>query len=331
VESLLLLSIALYESGGKDDGMALARRAVLVYPDDWWLNQYLQWWCLIAQPPQYDQAILYCTACMAIRPRNVPTLINIGRAHNALGQHDKAIAVYSQAIELDANSALAWLERADAYATRADWAKAAADFAKAFEVEGPADPYQWFHYALVQLQLGDVEGYRKVCGRMRDRFGSSRMIMDISLLAHTCVMAPGALGDSSLVRQLAEQRMAMTPPPSRDNVWSIHVLGLTEYRAGQYAACVGRLEKALKDHAGFHANVLNWLVFAMAEQRLGRPDLAKDYLDMADNWIAVKARDIPKASGRFAPPDYPGGWREWLMVQLLRREAGTLIEAKKED
>src|SRR5262249_41755516 len=51
VESLVLLAIALYESGGKDDAMALARRAVLVHPDDWWLNNYLAWWCFTAQPP----------------------------------------------------------------------------------------------------------------------------------------------------------------------------------------------------------------------------------------------------------------------------------------
>jgi tetratricopeptide (TPR) repeat protein len=163
---------------------------------------------------------------------------------------------------------------------------------------------------------------------MRERFGSSGM-MEVALLAHTCVLAPGALGDAGRVRQLAEQRLALAPPPSVHHVWSIQVLGLAYYRAGQHAEAVACLEKGLKDYAGWDYNVLNWLVLALAEQRLGRADLAKDYLDMADNWIAVKARAIPKASGRFAPPDW--AWRDWLLVQLLRREAGALIEEKKKE
>ena len=142
VESLVLLSSALYESDGKDDAMALARRAVLVHPDDWWLNQYLGWWCLVAQPPQYDQAILYYTACMAIRSRNVPALITICRAHRALGQNDKAIAVSSQAIELDPKNSEPWNERGLAYDGLHLHNKAIADFNKAIELD-PQNPAIW--------------------------------------------------------------------------------------------------------------------------------------------------------------------------------------------
>jgi tetratricopeptide (TPR) repeat protein/serine/threonine protein kinase len=134
VESLVLLSSAVYESGDKDDAMALARRAVLVQPDDFWLNAYLGWWCLVAQPPQYDQAIVYNTACRAIRPRHVPSLMNIGDAHKALGHTDKAIAIYSQAIEIDPSSALALNQRAVIYGESGQYEKAIADLNKAIEL-----------------------------------------------------------------------------------------------------------------------------------------------------------------------------------------------------
>jgi tetratricopeptide (TPR) repeat protein len=237
------------------------------------------------------------------------------------------VEIWTLVLEAQPDSVEARCQRADAYATRAEWAKAAADYAKAFEAQGSTNPFQWFQYAVLQLQLGDVEGYRKLCDRMRERFGSSKMMEDIALLAHTGVLAPGAFGDMSLVRQLAEQRLTLTPLPSVHHVWSVHVLGLAYYRAGQYAEAVSCLEKGLKDQAGWEYNVLNSLVLAMAEQCLGHAARAKEYLDKADSWIAEKARAISKASDRFAPPDW--AWRDWLLVQLLRREAGSLIEGQE--
>jgi superkiller protein 3 len=236
------------------------------------------------------------------------------------------VEIWTLVLEAQPDSAEARCQRADAYATRAEWAKAAADYASAFDAGGSTNPFQWFQYAVLQLQLGDVEGYRKLCDRMRERFGSSRTMEDIALLAHTGVLAPGAFGDLSVVRQLAEQRLALTPLPSVHHVWSVHVLGVAYYRTGQHAESVSCLEKGLKDQADWDYNVLNWLVLAMAEQRLGHANIAKEYLLKADNWINQKAQAAPKASGRFAPPDWL--WRDWLLVQLLRREAGALIEGQ---
>ncbi len=237
------------------------------------------------------------------------------------------VEIWTLVLEAQPDLVEARCQRADAYATRAEWAKAAADYARAFAAQGPTDPFQWFQYAVLQLQLGDVEGYRKLCDRMRERFGSSKTMEDIALLAHTGVLAPGAFGDMSLVRQLAEQRLTLTPLPSVHHFWSIHVLGLAYYRAGQHAEAVDLLEKGLKDQADWDYNVLNWLVLALAEQRLCHADMAKEYLDKADNWIDQKIKAAPNASGRFALPNW--AWRDWLLVQLLRREAGSLIEGQE--
>jgi hypothetical protein len=149
-------------------------------------------------------------------------------------------------------------------------------------------------------------------------------VEDVALLAHACALAPGALGDGDRVRRLAEQRLALTPPPSVHHVWSVQVLGLACYRAGRDADAVACLEKGLKEEPGWDHAVLNWLVLAMAEQRLGHTASAKDYLGKADDWIAQKVKAAPPANSRFAPPDW--AWRDWLMVQMFRREAGALIE-----
>jgi tetratricopeptide (TPR) repeat protein len=106
-ESLLLLTSALDERGGRKQAIALARQAVLVYPDDWWLNMQLGWWCLNARPPRYNDALRYSTAAQALRPRNPHNLMNVGSALRGLGRRDEEIACWRKVIELDPKNAAA--------------------------------------------------------------------------------------------------------------------------------------------------------------------------------------------------------------------------------
>jgi tetratricopeptide (TPR) repeat protein/serine/threonine protein kinase len=142
VESLVLLANALYESGGKDQALALARRAVLVHPEDWWLNQYLGWWSFIAQPPQYHDAIRYCAVCQAIRPRNPYTLITIGRAQAWMKMHAEAVATFSRVLELKPDFGEVWRWRAAVYFNLGQWENALPDLSKAIEFN-PKDAELW--------------------------------------------------------------------------------------------------------------------------------------------------------------------------------------------
>jgi hypothetical protein len=158
-------------------------------------------------------------------------------------------------------------ERGDRLAEQKEWEKAAADYARAFEAEPPRSPYRWFDHAYMRLQVGDAAGYRKLCGQMRARFGGSKEVDDIALLAHACVLAPDALGDASAVVRLAEQRLAMAPRPSIYCWWSAHVLGLAYYRARQHQKAVDWLNnKAVKECPDEAPTAFHWLVLAMAHQ-----------------------------------------------------------------
>jgi serine/threonine protein kinase/Flp pilus assembly protein TadD len=99
-DTVLLLAAALYDSGGTDRAMALLRRACLHYPENWWLDNQMGWWCLTATPPQLDEAIRYYTACMAGRPRNACVLCRLGDALRQKNANEEAIATYTRAIEL---------------------------------------------------------------------------------------------------------------------------------------------------------------------------------------------------------------------------------------
>src|SRR5262249_54799121 len=152
---------------------------------------------------------------------------------------------------------------------------------------------------------GDHEGYRKLCRRMFERFGQSKDPDDIALLAHTCVLLPGALGDQSRVLQLAEQRLAITKPPSLHHNWSVHVLSLAYYRSGKYQAAIDCLTKAASDYANWEERAVNWLVLSMAHQRLGHAAEARQWLDKAASRIQEKQ---PQRGQPFVPPGWQ--WRD---------------------
>ncbi len=155
---------------------------------------------------------------------------------------------------------------------------------------------------------------------MLERFGRSENMRDIAFLAHACVFGPQALGaDGTRVRQLAEQRESFMDPPH--HVSSIHVLGLAYYRVGLNDKTVECLEKCPTDE---DTNVFNWLVLAMAHQRLRHAAEARQYLEKARQWIRLKTESMPAKGGGFAPPG--NDWSNWLVLQMLHQEAETLIK-----
>jgi tetratricopeptide (TPR) repeat protein len=260
---------------------------------------------------------------------------DLAMAHNNLGrlledrqQLAEAAAEYRQAAELDPDYALVHYNLGGARARFGQWQQAAADYARAFELELPEGPYYWLDRACVLLQLGDTAGYQNLCSRMREHYGQSREKDPVAALAHTCALGPDAFPDAGLVLKLAEQRLAVSPPSGHD-AWSEHVLGLAYYRAGQYdqaAACLGQ---ALQHEPDWEHKVLNWLVLALAEQRLGHDAAARQWLDMAEQWIKQKAPGAGQKRSAFAIPGWH--WRDALMVQLFRREAEALLSADKKD
>ncbi len=209
------------------------------------------------------------------------------------------------------------------HAQQENWVVAAGHFAKAFELEEPERPLFWFEHAYLRLQVGDHEGYQKLCRRMHERHHQSKKQWASILVAHTCVLAPGALDDPSEVVALAEQRLARTGPKDR---WSHQVAGFAYYRAGKYEKAATILTQAVKDHPDFPHNLINWLILSMAYQQM-------NHSAEAQQWLAKAVQKIdelqPRRRSRFAPQGWE--WYDWLGVQLLRSEAEQLVTAATSD
>jgi WD40 repeat protein len=205
---------------------------------------------------------------------------------------------------------------------------AVAEHGKALELQ-PDDPWLWYENAHLHLRIGDDAGYRQLCRRMRQRFGPRENADGVVALAHTIVLAPGAVDDPKVLPQLARFRLAITSSSSSDYVWSVHVLGLAFYRAGEDDRAIKCLEAFLKDHADWDYNVLNWLVLALAHHRRLHHDESRKWLDRARLWIAEKQGGVAGKDGNRTPPGWH--WRDWLGVQTLHREAVSLVGNNKPD
>src|SRR5207249_2084178 len=122
-----------------------------------------------------------------------------------------------------------WSERGTAYGMLAQYERAAADFARAAEAK-PDDPFVWFCHAVAKLGADDVDGFRRVCAGMRERFGKTKDSATAGHLLSACrvVAEPGA-ATAELVRW---GKLAAA------NKEHVRLLGHALYRVGRYEAAV---------------------------------------------------------------------------------------------
>jgi tetratricopeptide (TPR) repeat protein len=201
---------------------------------------------------------------------------------------------------------------------------AAADFQRAFDLREPAFHWQWLRLALLQLHVGDRDGYRQVCDRMKKSiFGIADPNAAISLV-RTCSLTELPETEARQWITLAEKAMA-----AHQAGRSSYVLGIAHYRAGQYEEAIAHCHEASD---GRTAPELNYPILALAYARLGQMDSARSALATAaqsrerwvqdlfnsgrDNWVVHQG----------ATATWPIDLLEWLEFELYSREAAGLLD-----
>jgi serine/threonine protein kinase/tetratricopeptide (TPR) repeat protein len=240
------------------------------------------------------------------------------------GRWAQAIAHLDALIQRDPEFWPDRMRRGEAHARLGHWAAAAADYARVLEHQ-PHAPIFWFENACLQLQLDGNAAYQQSCARMYERIGSSRVVDDVVFGAHGFVLASGALPDPANVVKVAKERLALTPPPSSHNAFSVHVLGLAYYRAGQHADAVECLSKDPAPKNPEAIAPLNWLVLALAEEKRGHHAAAREWLAQADESLSEAQRKLPP--GAVVPTTWM--WRDWILVQSLHREAHRAMAERR--
>jgi serine/threonine protein kinase/Flp pilus assembly protein TadD len=196
------------------------------------------------------------------------------------------------------------LAKARNYISLSQWDKAAAEYAKV-DWSRPLED-DTFAYACLFLIRGDTEGYIRFCQGLVRRAGQMEG-PEAYVMARTCAIAPQSPVDPARAVEWANQNVA-----GSQNPWDFHVLGLAQYRAGQFDKALQSFTKA-NDKAWAYADI-NWFGLALVHQRLGQPDQARQCLDKGIHWLTRVGPSGPDQPARLDPHD-------WLEAQLLYREA----------
>jgi WD40 repeat protein/tetratricopeptide (TPR) repeat protein len=233
-----------------------------------------------------------------------------GDARLHLGDLAGAAADLERAEQLGPPRWTNWAELGDARARLGDLAAASAAYARATELPG-ADAWAWYRRALLQACDGDVGGYRTTCAAAVDRFLPSGDEPSIGAVAMACELQDGAVADlGGLIAALRGARGGK----GRSYLGRVGALLL---RSGDPAGAVKTLEEA-RAGLGQGDGPWQWLPLALAHDRLGHKDQARDLLRKATAWLEGPAgRDL--------------AWNDRLGLDLLRREAAARIPAPGED
>jgi WD40 repeat protein/Flp pilus assembly protein TadD len=260
---------------------------------------------------QYDKAVADLTEAIKRKAKDPTRYRRRGDVYLHLHQYDKAAADYTEAIKRESGHWEDWSNRGEAYAALGQWDKAAADFARALKLK--ADKLDvWENQALIHLAKGNLDGYRKACAAILERFGETKDPELANEVAWVCVRVPQAVADPVRVVHLAFKEVEKKPTQAD----SLTTLGAALYRAGLFEAASSRLTEAAK-LSPKEPLISNELFLAMTYHRLGQADKARQALDNAIRWF--KEAEQKKTMS----------WGQRLSRQGLRREVEELLKGTK--
>jgi tetratricopeptide (TPR) repeat protein/tRNA A-37 threonylcarbamoyl transferase component Bud32 len=246
----------------------------------------------------------------------------IGKVGVELAQWDEA---FERAVALRPEDKRLWIARGRHFTHLRQFDKAAVAYAHAVNPEKP-DDNAWLECLATQLLNKDTAAYEQLCRRMVDKLGGTSDLQVVHIVARSCVLAPNRVAKSDQVVAWARQPVdagtrkgAGFPAP-----WYLHALGAAHYRSGQFEEAEIRLIESMQRDPGWPGNVMNRIFLAMTFHKLGKAELAQHRLDETDKWLEDARKKIDAAPYGFPPGIYPA---DWLITQLLRREAQTMMKA----
>ena len=182
----------------------------------------------------------------------------------------------------------------------------------------PEDVMTWLQTGPLLVLAGDLEGYRHHCREMLRQFGDSDERPTIIVKA--CLLLPGTVDASGLPINTLARALDEGSAPTWLYKWGFAALAQAAYRAGDAEKAVGWIHKCQEAQGYADAPAVQALVLsllAMAQHQLGNRDEASEALVQADTLVDEHLRKL--ASGEFK------GWHDWLIAEVLRREATELI------
>ena len=165
---LLLLARQLPQESGATR-LNILRQIQSAYPGDFWANEDYGLALISANPPQWDAAVRFYTAAVALRPENPGAHLNLGRALGKAGDLHGALAAYRKALELAPNYAMAYNNLGIDLSAQGDVPGAIAAYSEAIRL----DP----KYASPHYNLGNA---LQAKGDLDDAIGAYRQAISLN-------------------------------------------------------------------------------------------------------------------------------------------------------
>ena len=254
---------------------------------------------------------------------------NLAAAYMAAARSDEALPLYEEMLERrmaklgpDHRQTRALMRKvATTYATHGRFAQAAGAFGRAFSND-PDDHGHALRAAVLSLAAGDRGRYEAVCQQMFDRFAASRDGRAAYRTSLACLISSPPLGDIRELVRLADRAVA-TYKNSTDlaaSVVSCRTRGLAAYRAGDFPGALKWCEESRaleKQRDNYPHLATNLIVETMAFHQQGKQAEAQVAFDESARLIQGHYPDAPANLG--------ADWFDWLLYDLLRREATELL------
>lgn len=189
----------------------------------------------------------------------------------------------------------------------------------------PDNDTPWFMAAVLYLQLGKVEDYRRICEEMLVRFGnpSASRPDQCERVAKTCFLMPDAIEDLSVPRNLANYAFTSSDDKFVKK-WARLAEAMGDFRANNFEVARSHaLECQTPDEEPIYLNAISMLIDGMALYKLDRKTEAQDSLSRA----FVLAKSVPDLEDG---PIHIDLWHERLRFLTLQREAEKLVGVLKE-
>jgi tetratricopeptide (TPR) repeat protein len=246
------------------------------------------------------------------------------RAHGLRerGEWEAARLAYTAWLTTEPDNPEPWAYRGALLHRLGRFAEFVADFREVARLSSVDEYDLWILAGGLVLTEQDEE-YRRFCQELLRRFTWGFRGYSPNAVARACVL--GALPNGEVQTALALATWADLVDFER-NDWQRRVLATAYFRAGNWKEAIRRHTEILKKNsAAAPANVLSWLVLAMAHHRAGEAKASQESLDRAVAWIDQAVANWPKEALA------PGGLllQDWVECQVLRREAERLFLRKE--
>ena len=232
---------------------------------------------------------------------------------------DKQIAVLRQTAQAHPDSAGPVEDLAAFEARFGHFAQSADDYARAIKLD-PGRHWNWYYRGCLLAYLNDVSGYRDLCHPMLERFADATDPSILDRTVKTCLLLPAEPSPpgSANPLDLAVRALHQAGDDANLKAWFSLCHGMALYRHGDFQAAKAPLQAALTP-AEATRRPMATLVLAMADHRLGREHDARQRL-------AEATRELDQNLPNATDGDLDGvGVENWLMCQVARREAESLI------